>query len=1755
MEHLNYFFTKIQAGKYVQLFVGIFFLFFLNIGSIQAQELFFYSGAKKISLKEDRTSSIIQFKENTNVQRTVSSMRSSQSLKDVKVHPTRKRAILTFDGKQNLNSRQLNSNFFTSTDQIASTSFAYLLDGGMLVWPTDQVLLKFKRGSSIEALESLMRQYQATYVRTDHEMVILKIENIQNALELSNLIYESGFVEWAHPDFYAEIIHSDKSNTLKDDNKVTNNPLFPDVLDPIFSDQFQMNNSGQTIDGFPGLNDADCNALEAWDIATGSSEIIVAVIDDGVEEHEDLGNVLSGYTPARPLENGRPVDSSPDNKHGQAVSGIIAALHNGIGVMGVAPAVKILPINIFTREETLSDYASAFTWAADNGADVINNSWGFFNSCSFSVDAIDAAIQYAVTEGRGGKGSIVVFASGNGTQGCVDYPANNPNVIAVGAFRNTGLISSYSNQGTALDITAPSNGAAGVRTTDRMGAAGYSAGNYTNTFGGTSAACPVVSGVAALVLSMNADLTDAEVKKILYLTAIDMGTPGRDNTFGHGRVNAFASVIAADPTNTPPVAVIIADPTSGDSPLVVNFDASGSSDADNDALTYTWDFGDGNIGSGLTTSHTYTTPGWYDAVLIVSDGKRPTEATVEINAKCPDNNIIVELELVLDLYPEDTSWQIKDATGGIVASGGGYTIPYSVINQQFCLPAGCYDFVIVDSFGDGINAQGDGLYKLTQRDKVLASSDGNFGRGETKNFCLDTEVPVFAGCPADIEVPNGSGTCEAVVSWTPPTATDTNGSVTLVSDFEPGTVFPVGETLVTYTATDLAGNKSTCSFSVKVNDTNPPVPPASPETLNLQCIGDVPAPYELTATDNCSGEITVMPTVTQQSTGPTSVSIKYRWTFIDASGNAVFAEQIINVIDNLAPVPPVAPADLILQCVSEIPAAIELTAIDNCDGEIKVFPTSTLLTSSSTGFELIYTWTFVDASGNSSSISQKIIVKDNTAPVPPAAPEDLNLQCASEVPAPETLTAIDNCSGSITVSPVRVIIFGASPNDFEEIRTWTFVDNDGNSSSVSQRIVVKDNIPPTITCLGDINETVAFGETGKVISYNLPAFGDNCGGASLSREAGLESGSIFPLGKTIVTYRATDPSGNFTECSFDVIVTEDADAEDPEIANCPDNILISNAPGTCGATVTWTAPTASDNSGSADLESNFEPGDFFPVGKTLVIYTATDGSGNKATCSFEVIVADVELPVLGSVFDINVSIPSTQSETNISITEPSVSDNCSAIVTGVRSDGKPLSAPYPVGETTITWSAEDPSGNDALEVQQIVIVTQTSNGQKVTRFVLVNSRTNQDLFEIIEGMEIDADLIEGLKLNIRAEADPNSVGSVFLRLTGARNVSRTESAAPYAIFGDVNGNYFDGDLVKGNYVMFAVPYSLSGRRGVEGDPLTVNFSIVEASVPVSGISVNPGSAEIILDKSVQLTATIQPSNASNKAVTWSTSNSSIASVNSNGLVTGNAAGEAIITATSVDGGFTASATIKVVSVPVLGIQSFTLVNSGTNQDLFELLDGSVINQSQINGLKLNVRANTNPEIVGSVYFTLSGPVSTTRTESAAPYALFGDRNGNYFQRTLPAGNYTLTAIPYSLGGRRGVVGEVNRITFTITDTNEAFRKTTETGNATGSTENKVMEKEIPNTMEDQGPDTLIAFPNPIKDGKVSIRDSKFERGTVKYVLYSANGMKLREGETEIGELKTIRLDFSGNVTQAGMYILVLDTDNYLAPKMIRLVFE
>ena len=278
----------------------------------------------------------------------------------------------------------------------------------------------------------------------------------------------------------------------------------------------------------------------AWSVTTGSPEVIVAVLDTGVDfSHPDLaGNLLDGYD----FVNGD-ADPSDDSSHGTAVAGIIAAIgNNGVGIAGVAWQVKVLPVKVLDRQGQGSDdvVAQGIVYAVDQGARIINLS-------SSTVDesrVLRDAVTYADL-----AGVLVVAAAGNSgdRENLPNFPAAYPEVLAVAASDRSDKVPFFSQRQPYIGIAAPGTE---IPSTAWVGAG---LGPYALTTG-TSAAAPHVSGVAALLLSVRPDLTNVELRKLLEDAAQDVCPAGRDDASGFGRLDAAAALASVSDGNpqTPP---------------------------------------------------------------------------------------------------------------------------------------------------------------------------------------------------------------------------------------------------------------------------------------------------------------------------------------------------------------------------------------------------------------------------------------------------------------------------------------------------------------------------------------------------------------------------------------------------------------------------------------------------------------------------------------------------------------------------------------------------------------------------------------------------------------------------------------------------------------------------------------------------------------------------------------------------------------------------------------------------------------------------------------------------------------------------------------------------------------------------------------------------------------------------------------------------------------------------------------------------
>jgi hypothetical protein len=562
-----------------------------------------------------------------------------------------------------------------------------------------------------------------------------------------------------------------------------------------------------------------------------------------------------------------------------------------------------------------------------------------------------------------------------------------------------------------------------------------------------------------------------------------------------------------------------------------------------------------------------------------------------------------------------------------------------------------------------------------------ASGDGWACRcptGWTGTTCdTDSSAPVFTTCPSDITQTTSTGVSTGVVSWTV-AATDTSG-VTLTSSKESGSSFDFGSTLVVITATDSYGNSANCSFVVTIVDTEPPTFTSCPNNMSTTATTGASTGVVNWTPPTAIDNVTPVPTVVTSANsgdafpiGRTTVTC----TATDGSGNKGYCSFGVVVfgmiplsascsflcflipvfglkIDVDAPVLQSCPDTIVASTpyrqATSVVSWIPPTATDN-SGSVSL--TSTHATNSAFNIgNTTVTYTATDMFGNTASCSFVVVIRGTLihlhssiliwhfipfCRVPGIDTEaPYFLQCPSNFTtatdtghANATVTwtdalASDNSgvAPSVTVSPVpngSVLPIGST------LITYTATDASNNVGICTFMIAVVDlEGPQWLACPS--NQSVAPSTSNNLthVTWSLGQVIDNSG-LSVTIVCDHQSNDTFTLGTTLVKCQATDPYSNIGWCIFSIRVV---DQEAPVISGCPTNQSIVVAAGVYNSTFTWTAPTATDNSGSVSLVTSNEPGTAFRWGTHLVTYTATDDSGNIALCQFYITVVPT-LPVV-----------------------------------------------------------------------------------------------------------------------------------------------------------------------------------------------------------------------------------------------------------------------------------------------------------------------------------------------------------------------------------------------------------------------------------------------------------------------------------------------------------------------------------------------
>jgi subtilisin family serine protease len=512
---------------------------------------------KKYILQESKDMVAVRTRNSRNLKNAVISEKGKKALKDFELVVEFPEAdISVFQAKDSVKDKlAVRNKAKTALKKEPELRFAGKVlidpDSNTLVLYTENIFIKFhdqietRTCESILAENNLKIKQKPDYARNSYfvstpENTGLKI------FELAESLLNKKEVELCHP----ELI---RKRSLK----------------KIHPKQWHL--KATTINGI-SVNEG-IKADRAHKLSTGEN-IIIALIDDGFDidhpEFSQPGKVVHSRDVSSNSNDPRPKNSY--NNHGTACAGVATA--SGMKASGVAPSSVLMPVRLSANLGSIAE-ATAFKWAADHGADIISCSWGpedgnwsdpddpvHFAEVGLP-DSTRLAMDYAVAQGRGGKGCIITFAAGNGNEDCgYDGYASYEKVMAVSACNDTGKRSVYSDYGSNVWCAFPSSDfgyspfnhpeplTKGIYTTDRQGKAGYNPdGDYTDDFGGTSSSCPGVAGTAALILSANPELSWLQLREIIRETSdkIDKAggkydSNGHSKYYGYGRINAEKAV-------------------------------------------------------------------------------------------------------------------------------------------------------------------------------------------------------------------------------------------------------------------------------------------------------------------------------------------------------------------------------------------------------------------------------------------------------------------------------------------------------------------------------------------------------------------------------------------------------------------------------------------------------------------------------------------------------------------------------------------------------------------------------------------------------------------------------------------------------------------------------------------------------------------------------------------------------------------------------------------------------------------------------------------------------------------------------------------------------------------------------------------------------------------------------------------------------------------------------------------------------------
>ena len=582
---------------------------------------------------------------------------------------------------------------------------------------------------------------------------------------------------------------------------------------------------------------------------------------------------------------------------------------------------------------------------------------------------------------------------------------------------------------------------------------------------------------------------------------------------------------------------------------------------------------------------------------------------------------------------------------------------------------------------------GDAAGNYTVVRTFTATDDAGNSTSATQTITVeDTTAPEFTSIPADY-----TSECSDDLILDDATASDNCGEVTIEVSSETIAGDAAGNYTVvrTFTATDDAGNSTSATQTITVEDTTAPEFTSIPADYTSECSDDLILD-DATASDNC-GEVTIevsSETIAGDAAG--NYTVVRTFTATDDAGNSTSATQTITVEDTTAPEFTSIPADYTSECSDDL-ILDDATASDNC-GEVTIEVSSETIAGDAAGnYTVVRTFTATDDAGNSTSATQTITVEDTTAPEFTSIPADYTSECSDDLILDDA-TASDNC-GEVTIEVSSETIAGDAAGNYTVVRTFTATDDAGNSTSATQTITVEDTTAPELTSIpADYTS-----ECSDDLILDDATASDNCGEVTIEVSSETIAGDAAGNYTVVRTFTATDDAGNSTSATQTITVEDTTAPEFTSIpadytSECSDDLILDDA-------------TASDNCGEVTIEVSSETIAGDAAGNYTVVrtFTATDDAGNSTSATQTITVEDTTAPEF-------TSIPAdytSECSDDLILDDATASDNCGEVTIDVSSE---TIAGDAAGNYTVvrTFTATDDAGNSTSATQTITVEDTTA---------------------------------------------------------------------------------------------------------------------------------------------------------------------------------------------------------------------------------------------------------------------------------------------------------------------------------------------------------------------------------------------------------------------------------------------------------------